>query len=48
MKDNKETDRMTATVDTVTDLATEPLRSRRNHWINQVKRHAFMNPDGPA
>lgn len=40
---------MTATVDTVTDLATEPLRSRRNHWNNQVKRHAFMNPpDGAA
>ncbi|MDH3061052.1 AMP-binding protein, partial [Gordonia alkanivorans] len=39
---------MTATVDTVTDLATEPLRSRRNHWNNQIKRHAFMNPEGPA
>ncbi|MHC3003993.1 AMP-binding protein, partial [Gordonia sp. GN26] len=39
---------MTATVDTVTDLATEPLRSRRNHWNNQIKRHAFMNPEGAA
>ncbi|GAB26251.1 putative fatty-acid--CoA ligase [Gordonia polyisoprenivorans NBRC 16320 = JCM 10675] len=32
--------RMTAT--------TEPLRSRRNHWNNQVRRHAFMTPDRPA
>ncbi|WP_279105854.1 fatty-acid--CoA ligase FadD5 [Gordonia paraffinivorans] len=39
---------MTATVDITSDLTTEPLRSRRNHWNNQIKRHAFMNPDGPA
>lgn len=28
--------------------ATEPLRSRRNHWNNQVRRHALTTPDGPA
>ncbi|MEP9391165.1 fatty-acid--CoA ligase FadD5 [Gordonia sp. VNK1] len=39
---------MTATLDNDQDLTTEPLRSRRNHWNNQVKRHAAMNPDGPA
>ncbi|MGX7693568.1 fatty-acid--CoA ligase FadD5 [Gordonia polyisoprenivorans] len=39
---------MTATIDNTADLTTEPLRSRRNHWNNQVRRHAFMNPDGPA
>ena len=39
---------MTATVDTFSDLATEPLRSRRNHWNNQIRRHAFMTPDKPA
>ncbi|MAU84282.1 fatty-acid--CoA ligase FadD5 [Gordonia sp. Z-3] len=39
---------MTATIDPASDLTTEPLRSRRNHWNNQVRRHAFMTPDGPA
>ncbi|MGV9672054.1 fatty-acid--CoA ligase FadD5 [Gordonia sp. NPDC003504] len=39
---------MTATLDNDQDLTTEPLRSRRNHWNNQVKRHAAMNPDGAA
>mgnify|MGYP006978714887 CR=1 FL=1 len=36
---------MTATLDSSSDLATEPLRSRRNHWNNQIRRHAFMTPD---
>lgn len=37
---------MTATLGfTLTD---EPLRSRRNHWNNQVRRHAADNPDGHA
>ncbi|MGV9827313.1 MULTISPECIES: fatty-acid--CoA ligase FadD5 [unclassified Gordonia (in: high G+C Gram-positive bacteria)] len=40
---------MTATTAaTAHDLGTEPLRSRRNHWNNQVNRHAFMTPDAPA
>ena len=39
---------MTATVDSGQDLNTEPLRSRRNHWNNQVRRHALMQPDAPA
>ncbi|MDL9935469.1 fatty-acid--CoA ligase FadD5 [Gordonia sp. ABSL1-1] len=39
---------MTATLDPSSDLTTEPLRSRRNHWNNQVRRHAFQNPDGAA
>lgn len=39
---------MTATLDSSSDLATEPLRSRRNHWNNQIRRHAFMTPDNPA
>ncbi|MET9199145.1 fatty-acid--CoA ligase FadD5 [Gordonia sp. NPDC003585] len=39
---------MTATVDTTSDLVTEPMRSRRNHWNNQVRRHAFMTPDATA
>ncbi|NDK88415.1 long-chain-fatty-acid--CoA ligase [Gordonia desulfuricans] len=39
---------MTATLDNPNDLTTEPLRSRRNHWNNQIRRHAFSNPDGPA
>ncbi len=30
------------------DLTTEPLASRRNHWNNQVRRHALMKPDAPA
>ncbi|NEW27084.1 fatty-acid--CoA ligase FadD5 [Nocardia cyriacigeorgica] len=30
------------------DLATEPMRSRRNHWNNQIRRHALMKPDAPA
>ena len=28
--------------------AAEPLRSRRNNWNNQVRRHALTTPDGPA
>ncbi|MFW0787782.1 AMP-binding protein, partial [Gordonia sp. CPCC 206044] len=39
---------MTATVDTASDLTTEPWRSRRNHWNSQVRRHAFMTPDRAA
>ncbi len=39
---------MTATINPSSDLTTEPLRSRRNHWNNQVRRHAFMTPDKPA
>ncbi|MCH5645370.1 MULTISPECIES: fatty-acid--CoA ligase FadD5 [unclassified Gordonia (in: high G+C Gram-positive bacteria)] len=39
---------MTATLDSSSDLVTEPLRSRRNHWNNQIRRHAFMTPDKPA
>ena len=39
---------MTATVDSGQDLNTEPLRSRRNHWNNQIRRHAMMQPDAPA
>jgi fatty-acyl-CoA synthase len=27
---------------------TEPMRSRRRHWNNQVRRHAQMIPDQPA
>ncbi len=30
------------------DLNSEPTRSRRNHWNNQVRRHAEMKPDAPA
>lgn len=30
------------------DLDSEPTRSRRNHWNNQVRRHAQMIPDKPA
>ncbi|MBY4571191.1 long-chain fatty acid--CoA ligase [Gordonia sihwensis] len=29
-------------------LTDEPLRSRRNHWNNQVRRHAETRPDGVA
>ena len=29
-------------------LDSEPIRSRRNHWNNQVRRHAQMIPDRPA
>ncbi|MFT3715561.1 MAG: fatty-acid--CoA ligase FadD5 [Gordonia sp. (in: high G+C Gram-positive bacteria)] len=29
-------------------LDSEPTRSRRNHWNNQVRRHAAMTPDKPA
>ncbi|MFW0794931.1 fatty-acid--CoA ligase FadD5 [Gordonia sp. CPCC 205515] len=39
---------MTAAADQSNDLTTEPLRSRRNHWNNQIRRHAFMTPDRPA
>ncbi|MFD4294099.1 fatty-acid--CoA ligase FadD5 [Rhodococcus sp. NPDC058532] len=30
------------------DLLTQPLRSRRNHWNNQVATHAMMRPDAVA
>ena len=30
------------------DGADQPLRSRRNHWINQVAIHADMRPDAVA
>lgn len=30
------------------ELNSEPTRSRRNHWNNQVRRHAEMIPDKPA
>ncbi|MFT4044723.1 MAG: AMP-binding protein [Gordonia sp. (in: high G+C Gram-positive bacteria)] len=39
---------MTATIASGIDLHTEPLRSRRAHWNNQVRRHAYMTPDRPA
>ena len=39
---------MTTTAASTHDLVTEPLRSRRNHWNNQVRRHAFMTPDRAA
>ncbi|WP_336082021.1 fatty-acid--CoA ligase FadD5 [Nocardia sp. SSK8] len=28
--------------------AAEPLRSRRNHWMNQIALHATTQPDAPA
>ncbi|WP_279106174.1 fatty-acid--CoA ligase FadD5 [Gordonia paraffinivorans] len=39
---------MTASTEAATDLTAEPYRSRRNHWNNQVHRHAFMTPDKVA
>ncbi|SDU28242.1 fatty-acid--CoA ligase FadD5 [Gordonia westfalica] len=39
---------MTATTEATADLTTEPYRSRRNHWNNQVHRHAMMMPDKVA
>ncbi|WP_157108604.1 AMP-binding protein, partial [Aldersonia kunmingensis] len=39
---------MTATTESTNELTTEPLRSRRNHWNNQVRRHSFMTPDRTA
>ncbi|TYQ14307.1 UNVERIFIED_ORG: fatty-acyl-CoA synthase [Gordonia westfalica J30] len=39
---------MTAAAEAITDLTSEPYRSRRNHWNNQVRRHALMTPDEPA
>ncbi|MBY8857221.1 fatty-acid--CoA ligase FadD5 [Nocardia sp. CA2R105] len=36
---------MTATTESTNESITEPLRSRRNHWNNQVHRHALMTPD---
>ncbi|MCX4093196.1 fatty-acid--CoA ligase FadD5 [Nocardia sp. alder85J] len=39
---------MSATTESTNDLSTEPLRSRRNHWNNQVRRHAFMKPNETA
>ncbi|MFE3317917.1 fatty-acid--CoA ligase FadD5 [Nocardia sp. NPDC059195] len=29
-------------------MSTEPMRSRRNHWMNQIALHATTSPDGPA
>ncbi|MDY6807692.1 long-chain-fatty-acid--CoA ligase [Gordonia sp. HNM0687] len=40
---------MTATASGQTsELTTEPMRSRRNHWNNQIRRHSFMVPDQVA
>ncbi|MEV5652343.1 fatty-acid--CoA ligase FadD5 [Nocardia sp. NPDC052254] len=39
---------MTATQESTSESTTEPLRSRRNHWNNQVQRHSFMTPDRAA
>ncbi|MFC9981277.1 fatty-acid--CoA ligase FadD5 [Gordonia sp. NPDC127522] len=39
---------MTASAEATVDLTTEPYRSRRNHWNNQVRRHAMMTPDNTA
>lgn len=39
---------MTVTAQSSSDLGAEPIRSRRNHWNNQVRRHAFMTPDRVA
>ncbi|GAB19254.1 putative fatty-acid--CoA ligase [Gordonia effusa NBRC 100432] len=39
---------MTSTIDIATNLNAEPLRSRRNHWNNQVRRHAAMIGNEPA
>ena len=38
----------TAATHPIGDLTVEPLRSRRNHWNNQVRRHALMKGDAPA
>lgn len=39
---------MSSTVEPTTDLTSEPMRSRRNHWNNHVRRHAMMSPDRVA
>ncbi|WP_067901253.1 fatty-acid--CoA ligase FadD5 [Nocardia vaccinii] len=39
---------MTATTQSTNEAITEPLRSRRNHWNNQVHRHALMTPERTA
>ena len=39
---------MTATTQATNESTTEPLRSRRNHWNNQVHRHSLMQPDRTA
>ncbi|WP_227982779.1 fatty-acid--CoA ligase FadD5 [Nocardia spumae] len=39
---------MTATTESTNESITEPMRSRRNHWNNQVQRHSFMTPDRTA
>ncbi len=39
---------MTATINPTHNVITEPLRSRRNHWNNHIRRHAAMTPDRPA
>ncbi|AZG44525.1 fatty-acid--CoA ligase FadD5 [Gordonia insulae] len=39
---------MTVTTESTSDLVAEPMRSRRNHWNNQVRRHSFMTPTRTA
>ncbi len=39
---------MTATQESTNESTAEPLRSRRNHWNNQVQRHSFMTPHRTA
>ncbi|AHH17429.1 long-chain-fatty-acid--CoA ligase [Nocardia nova SH22a] len=39
---------MTATTESTNEAITEPSRSRRNHWNNQVHRHSLMRPDRTA
>ncbi|MBS9535710.1 fatty-acid--CoA ligase FadD5 [Mycobacterium sp. M1] len=34
--------------DTLTDPAAQPYRARRQNWVNQLDRHALMQPDAPA
>ncbi|MGH3560714.1 MAG: AMP-binding protein, partial [Mycobacterium sp.] len=31
-----------------TDAAAQPYRARRQNWLNQLDRHALMQPDAPA
>ncbi|SIS08750.1 fatty-acid--CoA ligase FadD5 [Williamsia sterculiae] len=38
----------TASTDSGIDPNSEPLRSRRRHWNNQLRTHARMRPDAPA
>ena len=34
--------------DTPSDPAEQPYRARRQNWVNQLDRHALMQPDAPA